>query len=51
MRLNQLLDVYKRQAFDKAFEKYDVILGPAAPTTAPKLGESLSCLLYTSRCV
>ena len=30
------------QAFDKAFEKYDVILGPAAPTTAPKLGESLS---------
>ena len=27
---------------DKAFEKYDVILGPAAPTTAPKLGESLS---------
>lgn len=31
-----------RQAFDKAFAKYDVILGPAAPTTAPKLGESLS---------
>ena len=31
-----------KQAFDKAFEKYDVILGPAAPTTAPKLGESLS---------
>lgn len=30
-----------KQAFDKAFEKYDVILGPAAPTTAPKLGESL----------
>ena len=28
--------------FDKAFAKYDVILGPAAPTTAPKLGESLS---------
>ena len=27
-----------KQAFDKAFEKYDVILGPAAPTTAPKLG-------------
>ena len=24
------------------FEKYDVILGPAAHTTAPKLGESLS---------
>ena len=31
-----------KQAFDKAFEKYDVILGPAAPTTAPKLGQSLS---------
>lgn len=31
-----------KEAFDKAFEKYDVILGPAAPTTAPKLGESLS---------
>lgn len=23
-----------KQAFDKAFAKYDVILGPAAPTTA-----------------
>ena len=31
-----------KKAFDKAFEKYDMILGPAAPTTAPKLGESLS---------
>lgn len=31
-----------KQAFDRAFEKYDVILGPAAPTTAPKLGQSLS---------
>ena len=31
-----------KKAFDKAFEKYDVILGPVAPTTAPKLGESLS---------
>ena len=30
-----------KQAFDKAFAKYDVILGPVAPTTAPKLGESL----------
>lgn len=30
-----------KQAFDKAFEKYDVILGPTAPSTAPKLGESL----------
>ncbi len=31
-----------KQAFDKAFERYDVILAPAAPTTAPRLGESLS---------
>ncbi len=31
-----------KQAFDKAFEKYDVILGPVAPTTALKMGESLS---------
>lgn len=28
--------------FQKAFEKYDVILGPTAPETAPGLGESLS---------
>lgn len=31
-----------KKAFDDAFSKYDVIIGPAAPTTAPKLGESLS---------
>ena len=31
-----------KKAFDEAFAKYDVILGPAAPTTAPKLGSSLS---------
>ena len=31
-----------KEAFDKAFEKYDIILGPVAPTTAPKLGESLN---------
>ena len=31
-----------RKAFDDAFSKYDLILGPVAPTTAPKLGESLS---------
>ncbi|MDE6635829.1 MAG: Asp-tRNA(Asn)/Glu-tRNA(Gln) amidotransferase subunit GatA [Lachnospiraceae bacterium] len=31
-----------KQAFDKAFESYDMIIAPAAPTTAPKLGESLS---------
>ena len=31
-----------RQSFDRAFENCDVILGPTAPTTAMKLGESLS---------
>lgn len=31
-----------KQAFDRAFETYDVILGPTAPTTAPELGESLA---------
>lgn len=31
-----------KKAFDEAFAKYDVIIGPVAPTTAPKLGSSLS---------
>ena len=31
-----------KKAFDDAFAKYDVILGPVAPTTALKCGESLS---------
>ncbi|MFI3238087.1 MAG: Asp-tRNA(Asn)/Glu-tRNA(Gln) amidotransferase subunit GatA [Lachnospiraceae bacterium] len=31
-----------KKAFDEAFAKYDVILGPVAPTTAPELGKSLS---------
>ena len=31
-----------KAAFDKAFEQYDLLLTPVAPTTAPKLGESLS---------
>lgn len=31
-----------KKAFDQAFAKYDVIIAPAAPTTAPKLGQSLS---------
>lgn len=31
-----------KQAFDKAFASYDIILSPAAPTTAPELGKSLS---------
>ena len=31
-----------KKAFDQAFEKYDMILGPVAPTTAPGLGKSLS---------
>ncbi|MBQ8327139.1 MAG: Asp-tRNA(Asn)/Glu-tRNA(Gln) amidotransferase subunit GatA [Lachnospiraceae bacterium] len=30
-----------KKAFDEAFQKYDVILGPVAPNVAPKLGESL----------
>lgn len=31
-----------KHAFDAAFSQYDCILGPAAPSTAPRLGESLS---------
>ena len=31
-----------KKAFDEAFAKYYVILGPVAPTTAPKLGSSLA---------
>lgn len=31
-----------KQGFDKAFEKYDIILGPTTPSTAPKIGENLS---------
>lgn len=31
-----------QQSFFEAFEKYDMLLGPVAPTTALKLGESLS---------
>lgn len=31
-----------KEAFDKAFEQYDVILGPTAPTTALPIGENLS---------
>ena len=31
-----------KQEFDRAFEKYDVIIAPAAPTTAPEIGKSLS---------
>ena len=31
-----------KKAFDDAFSKYDLIIGPVAPTTAPKLGESLA---------
>ena len=31
-----------KKAFDDAFAKYDVIIGPVAPTTAPKIGSSLS---------
>ncbi len=31
-----------KQEFDKAFAEYDAIVSPVAPTTAPKLNESLS---------
>ncbi len=31
-----------KKAFDEAFKIYDIILGPVAPTTAPKLGASLA---------
>ncbi len=31
-----------KQEFDKAFARYDLLLGPTAPTTAPRLGESLA---------
>lgn len=31
-----------KEGFDKAFDKYDIILGPTAPTTAPKIGGSLA---------
>lgn len=31
-----------KQAFDQAFASFDVILGPAAPSTAPKIGTSLT---------
>lgn len=31
-----------KAAFDRAFARYDCILGPVAPTTAPRLGASLS---------
>ena len=31
-----------KKAFDEAFTKYDLLLTPVAPATAPRLGESLS---------
>jgi len=30
-----------KKAFDDAFAKYDIIIGPVAPTTAPTIGSSL----------
>ncbi|MBR6637359.1 MAG: Asp-tRNA(Asn)/Glu-tRNA(Gln) amidotransferase subunit GatA, partial [Lachnospiraceae bacterium] len=34
-----------KQSFDEIFSKYDLVLTPTAPTTAPKLGESLNASL------
>lgn len=31
-----------KRAYDEAFDRYDLLLTPVAPTTAPRLGESLS---------
>ncbi|MCI8402518.1 MAG: Asp-tRNA(Asn)/Glu-tRNA(Gln) amidotransferase subunit GatA [Lachnospiraceae bacterium] len=31
-----------KRAFDEAFARYDLILGPVAPSVAPRLGQSLS---------
>lgn len=31
-----------KRAYDEAFQRYDLLLGPVTPTTAPRLGESLS---------
>ena len=31
-----------KSAFDRAFERYDLLLMPTAPAPAPRLGESLS---------
>ena len=31
-----------KEEFDRAFKKYDILLAPVAPTTAPLLGKSLS---------
>jgi len=31
-----------KETYDRAFEKYDLLLTPVSPTTAPKLGESLA---------
>ena len=38
LKANRLI----KEAFDRAFEKYDLILAPAAPSAAPKLGTSLT---------
>ena len=40
LKAQQVRTLMKRE-FDRAFESYDVILGPTAPATAPRLGEAL----------
>ena len=34
-----------KKAFDEAFGRFDCLLGPVAPTTAPQLGKSLTAPL------
>lgn len=51
LRALQVRELIK-QSFREAFQKYDILLGPVAPTTAPKLGENLSdpLRMYQSDC-
>ena len=42
MRLLRTRQSLLQTCSDDAFSKYDIIVAPAAPTTAPRLGESLA---------
>ena len=41
LKAQKVRELIKR-TYQAAFEKYDVILGPVTPTTAPKIGKSLN---------